>query len=63
MKQNTLQYRARRQRQQAMRSDDPRKRAAALAMAEAQLRRCLTMDPSDGRAYVSLGRVLVGLQS
>eukprot|EP00887_Chlorella_sp_A99_P006541 scaffold3.g6541.t1 len=53
------QYRARQTRIAANRSPGAEERAALLAEAEAALRRCLAMDPEDGRAYVSLGKILV----
>lgn len=52
-----MQYRARVERQKALRSRSAAVRAAAIAKAEELLRLCLAKDPCDGRAYVSLGRV------
>ena len=54
-----MQYRARIERQKAMRYGRSKERAAAIVKAEGLLRRCLEMDPCDGRAYVSLGRIYV----
>ena len=54
-----MQYRARIERQKAMRYGSPKERAAAILKAEELLRRCLEKDPCDGRAYVSLGRIYV----
>lgn len=55
-----LQYRARQTRVEATRARDPNERSKLLREAEAALRRCLDMDPEDGRAYVSLGKLMVG---
>jgi tetratricopeptide (TPR) repeat protein len=52
-------YNARRARIRAQRAGSPKERAALLRGAEAQLRACLEADPSDGRPYVSLGRLLL----
>lgn len=52
-----VQYRARLERQKALRHGSPKVRAAALAKAIELLQQCLAMDPCDGRAYVSLGRI------
>jgi cytochrome c-type biogenesis protein CcmH/NrfG len=54
-----MQYRARIERQKAMRYGSPKERAASIAKAEELLRQCLEKDPCDGRAYVSLGRIYV----
>ena len=54
-----LQYRARTARQKAFRTSLPAERAAALRHAEELLRKCMAMDPADGRSYVSLGKVMV----
>ena len=52
-------YRARQTRISAQRATDPNDRAKLLREAEAALRKCLEMDPEDGRAYVSLGKIMV----
>ena len=52
-------YRARQTRIGAQRATDPNDRARLLREAEAALRKCLEMDPEDGRAYVSLGKIMV----
>ena len=54
-----MQYRARMERQKAVRYRSSKERAAAIAKAESLLRQCLEKDPCDGRAYVSLGRIYV----
>ena len=54
-----LQYRARLARQKAFRAGSPGERAADLREAEDLLRKCMTMDPTDGRSYVSLGKVML----
>ncbi len=55
----TPQYRARQTRISATRSQDLAERTRLLREAEAALRRCLELDPTDGRPYVSLGKILV----
>ncbi|GAB4821788.1 hypothetical protein N2152v2_008834 [Parachlorella kessleri] len=52
-------YRARQTRIAATRSQDLTERSKLLRDAEAALRRCLELDPTDGRSYVSLGKILV----
>jgi tetratricopeptide (TPR) repeat protein len=52
-------YRARQTRIGAQRASDPNDRAKLLREAEAALRKCLDMDPEDGRAYVTLGKLMV----
>ena len=54
-----LQYRARIARQRSFRAASTRQRLEFQWQAEQGLRRCLAMEPKDGRAYVSLGKVLV----
>ncbi len=54
-----LQYRARTARAKALRTGSHGERASALREAEELLRKCMTMDPTDGRPYVSLGKVMV----
>jgi hypothetical protein len=56
---STRQYRARLSRIQAALSTDGEVKRAMLRDAEASLRSCLAMDPSDARAYVVLGKLLV----
>lgn len=46
-------------RQQAYRQTNANKRKAMLEDTEATLLRCMAMDPTDGRSYVSLGRLYV----
>jgi hypothetical protein len=53
------QYRARQTSISANRCHDRREAAELKQQAEAALRRCLAMDPEDGRPYVSLGKLLV----
>jgi tetratricopeptide (TPR) repeat protein len=53
------QYRARQTRIDADSRPDPDDRARLFRDAEVALRRCLDLDPEDGRAYVSLGKILV----
>lgn len=53
-----MQYRARQGRIAASRATDANDQARLLREVEASLRRCLDMDPEDGRAYVSLGKLL-----
>lgn len=55
----TRQYRARQLRISGYRAASPTRRAKLLAEAEGALRACMAMDPTDGRAYVALGKVLV----
>lgn len=52
-------YRARTARQKAQRIRLHDQRVEVLRQAEDTLYRCIAMDPSDGRAYVSLGRLYV----
>lgn len=54
-----LQYKARQSRIQANRSSSSKERSRLVREAETCLRKCLEMDPEDGRAYVMLGKVLV----
>lgn len=53
------QYRARQTRIKATGSHDLQERSRLLRQSEAALRRCLDADPTDGRPYVSLGKILV----
>lgn len=52
-------YRARQMRISAGRATTSEERKRWVRESEAALRRCLEMDPEDGRAYVSLGKILV----
>lgn len=54
-----LQYRARQVRIQANRATINSEQSRLNREAEAALRKCLEMDPEDGRAYVILGKMLV----
>ncbi|KFM25399.1 PsbB mRNA maturation factor Mbb1, chloroplastic [Auxenochlorella protothecoides] len=57
--QDLAMYRARQLRISGYRAASPTRRAKLLAEAEGALRACMAMDPTDGRAYVALGKVLV----
>lgn len=52
------QWRARQARLQAQLTLDAEKRRELLKVSEEGLRRCLALDPSDGRTYVVLGKLL-----
>ena len=52
-------YRARQTKIEARRAPNTSDRTKLLREAEAALRRCLDMDPEDGRAYVTLGKLMV----
>lgn len=54
-----LQYRARLSRNAAFRASSGKEKAKRQKDAETTLRRVLTMDPTDGRAYVTLGKLLL----
>lgn len=54
-----LLYRARLSRNSAFRASTSKEKARRQKDSEAALRRVLTMDPTDGRAYVSLGKLLL----
>ena len=54
-----LQFRARIARQEAFHLPSAAARAEALRVSEQLLRKCMAMDASDGRPYVSLGKLLV----
>lgn len=56
---DVLQYRARKLRIQSNRVTSAKEKSRLSKKAEASLRRCLEMDPEDGRAYVILGKILV----
>lgn len=53
------QYRGRHSRNSAFRADDSSGKHRAQKYAETTLRRVLSLDATDGRAYVSLGKLLV----
>ena len=53
------QYRARQARRAAFLAGSLPRKLAHQREAEALLRRCLALDPTDGRGYVSLGKLLV----
>lgn len=54
-----LQYRARLTRNAAFRASSGKEKSKRQKESEAALRRVLTMDPTDGRAYVTLGKLLL----
>lgn len=54
-----MQYRARQARRAAFLAGSLPRKLAHQREAEALLRRCLALDPTDGRGYVSLGKLLV----
>lgn len=54
-----VQYRARLARRAAFLAGSLPRKLGHQREAEALLRRCLTMDPTDGRGYVGLGKLLV----
>ena len=54
-----LQYRARLARRAAFQAGSLSAKLAREREAEALLRRCLSLDPTDGRGYVGLGKLLV----
>lgn len=54
-----LQYRARLSCNAAFRASSGKEKAKRQKDAELTLRRVLTMDPTDGRAYVTLGKLLL----
>jgi tetratricopeptide (TPR) repeat protein len=54
-----MQYRARQKRIQAQHALDSNDRVRLLRETESMLRKCLDMDPEDGRTYVTLGKLLV----
>lgn len=54
-----MQYSARQSRVNAFRASSSAQKFSAQKAAETTLRRVLTMDATDGRAYVSLGKLLV----
>ena len=53
-----LQYRAKLLRQEAFRVKSFSERMRCYQQAEAAIKRCLQLDPTDARAYVGLGRLL-----
>jgi len=56
------QYRARLARRAAYQAGSPPRKLARQREAEALLRRCLALDPTDGRGYVGLGKLLLQQQ-
>ena len=54
-----LQYRARLSRNAAFRASTGKEKAKRQKDSEAALRKVLVMDPTDGRAYVTLGKLLL----
>ena len=54
-----LQYRARLSRNAAFRASSNKEKTRRQKECESTLRRVLAMDPTDGRAYVGLGKLLV----
>jgi len=56
------QYRARLARRAAFQAGSPPRKLARQREAEALLRRCLALDPTDGRGYVGLGKLLLQQQ-
>ena len=54
-----LQYRARLARRAAFQAGSLSAKLAHQREAEALLRRCLSLDPTDGRGYVGLGKLLL----
>ena len=54
-----MQFRARIARQEAFRLPTAAQRAEAMRKSEELLRKCMAMEASDGRPYVSLGKVLL----
>lgn len=54
-----LQYHARLSRNAAFRASSNKERTRRQKESESTLRRVLAMDPTDGRAYVGLGKLLV----
>ena len=54
-----LQYRARLSRNAAFRASTGKEKSKRQKDSEATLRRVLIMDPTDGRAYVTLGKLLL----
>ena len=54
-----LQYRARLTRNASYRASTGQEKSKRQKDSEAALRRVLTMDPTDGRAYVTLGKLLL----
>ena len=54
-----LQWRSRQARIKALNSTDKDERRQLLAESEENLRRCLSMDSSDPRTYVVLGKLLM----
>ena len=55
-----LQHKAKTAANAALHAPTRVKRLEKDRVAEAALRRCISMDATDGRAYVSLGKLLVG---
>lgn len=53
-----LQYRARKLRIESNRANSLAERLEFRAKSEEAMRRCLALDPSDGRGYVVLGKLL-----
>lgn len=53
-----MQYRARQMRQNSFRMPTFTEKMRELQAAEAALRRCIALDPTDARAYVALGKQL-----
>lgn len=51
-------HRARCARWEALRSTDFRARKALLQTSESRFRKCIEMDPQDGRAYVGLAKLI-----
>ncbi len=54
-----FQYRARLTRNAAFRASSNKERSRRQKVSESDLRRVLAMDATDGRAYVSLGKLLL----
>ena len=55
----SLQYRARLSRNAAFRASSNKEKSRRQKEAETTLRRVLAMDPTDGRPYVALGKLLL----